>query len=224
MGTCVLEARTIHVPDLEVAAAQFPRTRQMALKQGYRSAIFAPLLRGDGAALGTIGVFRRVTGGFSEKDVALLETFADQAVIAIENVRLFNETKEALASQSASADVLHVISNSPTDVQPVFDAIVCTAVAADRLRSRRPAAQRRHALLSGRQRVGRRPRGDAGAERVAIADDTSLAGRVMLSKQPLHLADWSQGRFPISTGTFRALPASSRRCTCRCCAKASAWA
>ena len=98
----MLEARTIHIPDLEVAAAQFPRTRNMALKQGYRSAIFAPLLRGDGAALGTIGVFRRVTGGFSEKDVALLETFADQAVIAIENVRLFNETKQARAAAEAA--------------------------------------------------------------------------------------------------------------------------
>ena len=114
VGTCAIEARTIHVPDLAAAAEQFPRGRQMALKQGYRSAIFAPLLRG-GAALGTIAVFRRTPGAFNDKDVALLNTFADQAVIAIENVRLFNETKEALEQQTATAEVLQVISSSVAD-------------------------------------------------------------------------------------------------------------
>ncbi len=123
VGTCAIEARTIHVPDLAAAAEQFPRGRQMALKQGYRSAIFAPLLRG-GAALGTIAVFRRTPGAFNDKDVALLNTFADQAVIAIENVRLFNETKEALERQTATAEVLQVISSSVADTHPVFEKIL----------------------------------------------------------------------------------------------------
>ena len=123
VGTCAIEGRTIHVPDLAAAAEQFPRGRQMALKQGYRSAIFAPLLRG-GAALGTIAVFRRTPGAFNDKDVALLNTFADQAVIAIENVRLFNETKEALERQTATAEVLQVISSSVADTHPVFEKIL----------------------------------------------------------------------------------------------------
>ena len=77
-----------------------------------------PLLR-EGRAIGAIAVLAG-GAGVQRKQIALLKTFADQAVIAIENVRLFNETKEALERQTATADILKVISGSPTDVQPVF--------------------------------------------------------------------------------------------------------
>ncbi|MCP4621785.1 MAG: GAF domain-containing protein [Bradyrhizobium sp.] len=97
--------------------------RQVARARGYRSALLAPLLHA-GRAIGLIGVTRATPGTFSPHHVQLLQSFADQAVIAIQNTRLFNETQEALQSQTATADILKVIARSPSDVQPVFDQIL----------------------------------------------------------------------------------------------------
>ena len=122
-GTCILESRVVHVPDTEKAVARFPRMRDLASALGYRSCLFVPLLR-EGKAIGTISILRAGVDSFDEQEVALAQTFADQAVIAIENARLWNETKEALARQTATGDVLRAMSRSPTDTRPVFDAIL----------------------------------------------------------------------------------------------------
>src|SRR6185503_11403931 len=87
---------------------------------------WVPMVNG-GVTIGVISVTRAEPGAFAPHHVQLLQTFADQAVIAIENTRLFNETKEALQRQTATAEILKVIASSPSDVQPVFDAIAHSA-------------------------------------------------------------------------------------------------
>jgi GAF domain-containing protein/CheY-like chemotaxis protein len=126
-GDCVLSSRVIVVTDRDLVQDSYPRTRELAAAFGWRSGMMVPLLR-DGRAVGCLGIVRAETGDFGAKDIALAQTFADQAVIAIENARLFNETKEALEQQTATAGILKVIASSPSDVQPVFDAIVRNAV------------------------------------------------------------------------------------------------
>src|SRR6185295_12976624 len=94
-GTCILEARVVSVADTVEGAKRFPRMHDLAIALGYRSCLFVPLLK-DGKALGSITILRETTGDFDAQEIALAQTFADQAVIAIENVRLFNETRQAL--------------------------------------------------------------------------------------------------------------------------------
>jgi GAF domain-containing protein len=128
-GRAVLERRTIHIEDTEkeFAGDGYAEARALWATAGkYLTMLAVPLVR-EGSAIGVIMVRRREMRAFTEKQIALLKTFADQAVIAIENVRLFNETKETLERQTATAEILKVISSSPTDVQPVLEAIVQSA-------------------------------------------------------------------------------------------------
>jgi GAF domain-containing protein len=126
-GRVVTTARLLYIADIELDPDAPPTLVDFARANGFRSIFATPMLR-DGHTIGVIAVTHRDVDGFTPKQGALLETFANQAVIAIENVRLFNETKEALEQQTATADILRVISSSPTDVQPVFDAIIQSAV------------------------------------------------------------------------------------------------
>src|SRR5262249_54253 len=119
----------IHVPDLEEARDEYPDA-----VRGIRTLLVAPLVQ-ESVAVGAIVMRRLEMKPFSDRQVKLLETFADQAVIGIENVRLFTELQAsnrelttALDTQTATSDILRVISRSQTDVQPVFDAIVESAV------------------------------------------------------------------------------------------------
>ena len=163
-GRAILDRAVVHVPDVqadpEYAGQDFAR------EVGFRSVLSVPMLR-DGHPIGAITVWRAEVGPFTDRQVALLRTFADQAVIAIENVRLFTELEarnrdlsESLEQQTATSEILRVISSSPTDVQPVFDTIVTSAV---RLcdADRRPALslRRRARVAATAPRTGLRPGG-----------------------------------------------------------------
>src|SRR5215813_8841932 len=138
-GRSVLDRQAIQVADLP-EAEEFPEGRAFGSNLGFRTVLSVPLLR-EGVAIGTIALRRTEVRLFTDKQIALLRTFADQAVIAIENVRLFKELQEknraltqahahvtkALDRQTATSEILRVISSSPTDVQPVFDAIAASA-------------------------------------------------------------------------------------------------
>jgi GAF domain-containing protein len=132
-GRSVIDRRLIHVEDLQAEEAEYPEGSAFAKQLGHRTTLSVPLLR-EGVAIGNIQVRRDEVGPFSDKQVALLQIFADQAVIAIQNARLFEaeqaskrELQETLDRQTATSEVLGVISRSPNDVQPVLDTIVATA-------------------------------------------------------------------------------------------------
>ena len=120
-----------HIPD--VLADEEYRIQEAAVAGGFRAVLAVPMLR-EGRAIGSVGIGRSEPGEFSERQINLLRTFADQAMIAIENVRLFTELEErnrdlteSLEQQTATSEILRVISSSPTDVQPVFETIAKNA-------------------------------------------------------------------------------------------------
>ena len=130
----VHEGRVFNISDTATDPSLPEPQRRRALTLGARNLLIVPMLR-DAQVVGTIFVSRRDPGVFTDKQVTLLQTFAHQAVIAIENVRLFTELgarnrelTEALEQQTATSEILRVISRSPTDVQPVFEAIIQSAI------------------------------------------------------------------------------------------------
>jgi GAF domain-containing protein len=132
-GRALLDGRAVHIPDVEADPEYtFVEAKRLG---GFRTALGVPMLR-DGVAIGVMSLTRSIVRPFTEKQIELVSTFADQAAIAIENARLFEEVQarnrevtQALEQQRATSEILRVISTSPTDVRPVFETIVRNAVA-----------------------------------------------------------------------------------------------
>jgi GAF domain-containing protein/DNA-binding response OmpR family regulator len=205
-GRAVLTRTVQHIVDVDTDAAWGPRFRDDARLRGFRSALAVPMLRGD-TVVGVIGLTRQQAGGFAPAEIALLQTFADQAVIAVENARLLSELQarnadltEALEQQTATSEILRVISRSPTDLQPVFDAIVESSMrlcsgdygSANRLEGDvvHLVAQHGHSAdwLEAARGLFPRP----------LARDF-VAGGAMLDRQIVHVQDLqSDARFPAS--------------------------
>jgi GAF domain-containing protein len=206
-GRAITDRQTIHVHDIAAEIeTEFPDAKDLQESTGTRTILATPLLR-EGVPIGVIVIRRTEVRPFSEKDISLLKTFADQAVIAIENVRLFKEIqernaelREALEHQTATAEVLGIISRSPTDVQPVLDAIVESAARVcgiDRLVLR---------LREGNAMVPRAHFGPAPITSPEISADEPLHFRWMRERGTLHVPDArAQNEFPEigSVGSYR---------------------
>jgi GAF domain-containing protein/anti-sigma regulatory factor (Ser/Thr protein kinase) len=190
MGRAIVDRAPIHVDDMQAQPEdEYPYGRRVARQIGWRTVLAVPLLR-EGRSLGAVMLRRMEVRPFGDQQIALLKTFADQAAIAMENVRLFNETKEALEKQTATAEILGVISATPTDTQPVFEAIVrratklCEAAYANVFRF---DGEQLHWVTSH----GWPPDLLSSLQNAypAKPDRSRAAGRVVLDKKPVHVED-----------------------------------
>jgi signal transduction histidine kinase len=184
-GRVALERRAIHTLDL----LDDPEYTHLGIARrlGNRTSLGVPLLR-NGEPIGVIVLARTTVRPFTDKQIELVTTFADQAVIAIENVRLFRELQEALEQQTAISDILSVISRSPTDIQPVLNTILEHTV---RLSGNPDVAIRllegnrlRSVAVTGASRWGLLPIGHT-----FELDASTLTGRAILSRTIVHVPD-----------------------------------
>jgi two-component system NtrC family sensor kinase len=213
-GKVIAGNRQIHIPDLDhidPSMADWPGPPH-ARAAGTRTMCGTPLRRDD-KAIGALIVYRDQLLPFTAEELALLQSFADQAVIAIENARLFNETREALERQTATADILKVIASSPSDVQPVFDVIVERAV---RLCGARMGRVYRYdgelIHMVGGHGLSVPGRNEAERPFPRPASDDTIVGRVMLSRVPSILADLNEDATvpPLSRRMISAIGARSQ--------------
>ncbi len=184
-GRAIVDGRTVHTPDIDALdPVEFAAAIALAHRHKWRANIVAPMLR-EGVAIGCIALRKTEPGAFTPRQVELLETFAAQGVIAIENARLFSELREALEQQTATADVLRAISQSPTDVRPVLKVV---AEAALRFCG---ASDVMIALREGNDLVTAAHDGALHAEigRRRTIDRSNVSGRAIVDGTTIHVPD-----------------------------------
>jgi two-component system, NtrC family, sensor kinase len=175
------EHGTLHVPDVR-AQTDFP---MLGSRSGWRTFLGVPL-RQQGKLIGVLNARCSEVRPFTPAQIKLLETFADQAVIAIENVRLFKELKESLEQQTATSEILSVIASSPTDIQPVLD--VVTKNAARLCNANNAVIHRVEGDILRRVAIfGGLSRGPVGAE--ATIDRGKLSHRAVIERRVIHIHD-----------------------------------
>jgi len=212
VGRVGLERRTVHIPDVLADPEVDAYRLEVYRREGMRSVLAVPLLKDD-TLIGTIAIHRKEVRPFTDKQIALLKTFADQAVIAIENTRLFQELKEALEQQTATSEILGVIASSPTDIQPVLDAVAKNAA---RL-CEATDAQIRLVENGGSKLVA--SFGSSAAPDFVLTRGTNPTGKALLERRPIHVEDLFEAaktefpesreiqlRFRTGTRTFLAIP------------------
>ena len=198
------EHGTLHIPDVREQ-----NDFQMVDSTGgrWRTLLAAPL-RQQGELIGVLGARRTEVRPFTPAQIKLLETFADQAVIAIENVRLFQELKEALEQQTATSEILGVIASSPTDIQPVLDTITENAVRGVR------ANDASSDLSTETYSDCSAPRPNSVACRLRTADRPAIGGgRAVIDRQRIHIMDLLSvvaTEFPVTQSHYRARRQSNR--------------
>ena len=194
-GRAIVDGKPMHVADLQAAAEEFPDGHAMAMRQGHRTLLATPLLREE-VAIGAIVIRRTEVRPFSEKQIAVLQTFADQAVIAIENARLFEEVQDAhrraaesLEYQTATSEVLNVISRSPSDIQPVLDAIAETAQRLCQAENVFIMRERNGLFHLASHRNASPEQVEFLTDHPLTPDRSSVCGRVALERRTIHLPD-----------------------------------
>jgi two-component system, NtrC family, sensor kinase len=197
-----LERRTIHIPDVLSDPGYTYGAKDV---EAIRTVLGVPILKGDDL-LGVIMIYHLEIRPFTDKQIALVETFADQAAIAIENVRLFDEVQartadlqESLEYQTATSDVLEVISRSTSDLQPVLDTMLKAALRLCRLRSG-AVAIRQGEVLRYVATIGLAPEFDSILRsRDVVSGDNSLAGQTVQQRRVVQIEDLAGNpdyRFP----------------------------
>ena len=189
-GRAILERRVVSIADAQ-DTPDSPERAARARAIGYRSILAVPMMKDD-AAIGTINVARLEVNPFTQTEVALLKTFADQAVIAIENVRLFNETKEALEQQTATADVLKAISRTTFALDTVLKTLLESASrlsGAERAILLRPDADGDYLPAVAFNYAAQSPLLARLRDAPLRPGRDSITGRALLERRVVHVAD-----------------------------------
>jgi signal transduction histidine kinase len=197
-GRAAVDGTTVHLADVQpLIDTEFAGASDNMLRFNCRAVLAVPLMR-EGNAYGGIFLARHEPGLFAPAEVALVQTFAQQAAIAIDNVRLFNETREALEQQTAIGEILRAISSSVTDVRPVLDTI------ADRAQHLCDASVASIYLMDGAVLRHVASKGELASQAVDLdtlsIDPHSLSGRAVLERRTIHVPDLvaAQAEYPLS--------------------------